>query len=52
MRKFVSRAGEVPELIKGDVKSAYRRVPLKESDRWAAGVAFKAQGQVRAFKLC
>ena len=37
---------EVPGLIKADVDSAYRRVPIRPEHRWACGVAFRAFGQV------
>ena len=39
-------AGEVPSLFKADVDSAFRRIPIAPEHRWAAGVAFKVNGQV------
>ena len=45
---FMDRVGAVPALLKADVDSAYRRIPVKKEHRWVAGVAFKAKG--RAYK--
>ena len=45
---FVERTGTVPALLKADIDSAYRRIPVKKEHRWVAGVAFKAKG--RAYK--
>ena len=36
--------GEVPGLWKVDIDAAFRRVPLKESDKWAAVVAYLLDG--------
>ena len=41
MRMHVKLCGTVPAIFKVDIDSAFRRVPLRPSDRWAAGVAFK-----------
>ena len=41
---FVERVGAVPALLKADIDSAYRRIPVKEMHRWATGVAFMARG--------
>ena len=46
MRRMVDRGKFVPGLLKADVDSAYRRVPLMPSHRWACGVAYKLQGAV------
>ena len=42
---FFTCAGCVLSLLKADIDSAYRRVPIKPSDRWAAFVAFAADFQ-------
>ena len=41
---FMDRVGAVPALLKADVDSAYRRIPVKKEHRWVAGVAFMAKG--------
>ena len=41
MRMHMKLCGSVPAIFKVDIDSAFRRVPLRERDRWAAGIAFK-----------
>ena len=41
------QADELPGLWKADIKSAFRRIPIKPSHRWAAAIAFESQGKVR-----
>ena len=36
VREFTEKVGEVPGLWKADIDAAYRRVPLKASDRCAS----------------
>ena len=36
---------KAPALMKADIDSAYRRVPIKQTHRWAASVAWKCRGQ-------
>ena len=38
--------GQVPGLLKADVDSAFRRIPVDPTDDWACGVAFVANGAV------
>ena len=54
MRRFIMLMGMVPGLLKADVDSAYRRIPLKPSHRWAAGVAYWHKGvqMVAAHMAC
>ncbi|CAK0846148.1 unnamed protein product, partial [Prorocentrum cordatum] len=40
-RVFYASRGEIPELWKADIDSAYRRIPLDPADRWAAVSIFK-----------
>lgn len=40
-RIFYASHGEIPELWKADIDSAYRRIPLDPADRWAAVSIFK-----------
>ena len=44
-RDFAEKVEGPHCLIKADIDAAYRRVPLKAADRWAAVIAFKADGQ-------
>ena len=46
MAVFVALVGEVPGLEKADIKSAFRRIPIRPDQRWACGVAFMIAGQV------
>ena len=41
VKKFRSMFNELPGLLKADVDSAFRRIPLRPNHRWAAGVAYK-----------
>jgi len=47
MSRFVKLVGQPPGLMKADIKSAFRRIPVKQEHRWACGVAFVAEGRVR-----
>lgn len=47
MREFHALIQEPPGLIKADVDSAFRRIPVSPKSRWACGVAWKAKGKVR-----
>ena len=40
-----TRVGETPGLFKADIDSAFRRIPVREVDRWAGGVTFVAKGK-------
>ena len=44
MRRFREASGKVPHLMKADIDAAYSRVPIAPEDRWAAAVAFMADG--------
>ena len=46
MKRFREVLGVAPGLIKADIDSAFRRIPINEDHRWACGVAFKKDGQV------
>ena len=46
MTEFVEEVGEVPGLMKADVDSAFRRIPVRADHRWACGVAFVVGWQV------
>ena len=48
MRVFHEKFTELPGLIKVDVDSAFRRIPIRMCDRWACGVAFLFKGQASA----
>ena len=43
---FKALMGTVPGLIKADVDSAFRRIPVASKHRWACGVVFKQSNQV------
>ena len=43
IRMFVELTGEVPALWMADVDAAYRRVPIRPEDGWAAWVAFQGR---------
>jgi len=45
MSKFRRLMKEPPALVKADISAAFRRVPLFPDHRWAAGVAYMAEGQ-------
>eukprot|EP00973_Karenia_brevis_P048394 6715668-Karenia_brevis.AAC.1 len=45
MSLFKRRIGCCPGLFKGDIDSAFRRVPVKPAHRWACGIAFRVQEQ-------
>ena len=46
MRKYVEQLGCIPGLLKSDIDSAFRRVPVAPEHRWACGVAFVVDGDV------
>ena len=46
MAEFKRILGRVPGLFKVDINAAYRRVPIKGTDRWACVIVFKVGDQV------
>ena len=46
MRTLKNGTGKMPGIWKADIDSAFRRIPIKPSHRWAAAVAFQAKGKV------
>ena len=46
LRLFVDKVQEIPESYKGDVDAAFRRMPIREDQRWLCGIAFKVEEQV------
>ena len=46
LEAFKKVGGRAPHLMKADVDSAFRRVPVKPDERWMCGVAFMVNGQV------
>ena len=46
MKYFMLLLGVVPGLLKADIDSAFRRIPIKPAHRWAYGVVFLVAGQV------
>ena len=48
VRRYVQLTGRVPELWKADVEAAFRRVPIRPEDRWAAWVTFLVDGEAVA----
>ena len=46
MKAFNEKFNELPGLIKVDINSAFRRIPIKGSDLWACGIVFLFLGQV------
>ena len=44
LRLFVFLVGDVPHLWKADIDSAYRRIPVRSCDRWAAHIVFMLNG--------
>ena len=47
MRWFANTLSVVPHVLKVDVDSAFRRVPIAPEDRWAAYVAFLHNGDIK-----
>ena len=39
--QFIEDVGVIPGLMKADISSAFRRIPICPEHRWAAGIAFK-----------
>ena len=48
LRRFERIVGTLPGLIKVDIDSAFRRIPVRPEDRWALGIAFAADGKASA----
>eukprot|EP00973_Karenia_brevis_P093203 12416188-Karenia_brevis.AAC.1 len=46
MMLFMQILGEPPGIFKADIDSAFRRIPVKSTHRWACGIAFKVGEQV------
>ena len=46
LRLFVHETGEVPALIKADIDTAFRRIPVAPGQRWVCGSVFRAHEQV------
>ena len=46
LRELKNRTGVLPGLMKADIDSAFRRLPIRAADRWAAGIAFRMKDQV------
>ena len=46
MKKYVEQLDCIPGLLKSDIDSAFRRVPVAPEHRWACGVAFVVDGEV------
>ena len=49
MRLFVECTGQIPGLVKEDVDSAFRRIPIAADQRWVCGCAFAAEQTARSF---
>ena len=47
-RSFWEAVGEVPGLWKADIDAAFRRIPLRADQQWAAGIAYVLDGAVWA----
>jgi len=45
MRMHKKLVGSLPGLWKADVDAAFRRLPIRESHKWAAGVAYLLDGE-------
>ena len=43
-RAFVDETGVLPGLLKADIDSAFRRIPVMPCHRWAAGIAVLVEG--------
>ena len=52
MEQMVAEWDEMPGLWKADISSAFRRIPIKPSHRWAAAVAFKRHGKAGFIHAC
>ena len=46
MRAIKERTGEVPHLLKADIDSAFRRIPVAPRDRWCGGFAYVCSGKI------
>ena len=46
MKEFFANVGEVPRLVKADVDAAFRRVPVRDGDKWACGIVFRVGDEV------
>ena len=45
MKKFREMTSELPGLLKADIDSAFRRVPLRREHRWAAAIVYMHDGK-------
>ncbi len=45
MLEFRRTVGTAPGLFKLDIDAAYKRIPIREEDRWACAVVFQAEDQ-------
>jgi hypothetical protein len=45
LRMHKQLVGSAPWLWKADVDAAFRRIPIRESHKWAAGVAYLLEGE-------
>ena len=52
MRMIQACLGTAPCLMKADIDAAFRRIPVRARDRWAAWIAFMVAGQVLSVRLC
>ena len=52
MRECWHAFGEAPGVWKADVDAAFRRIPVRPIHRWAAGVAYVADGDVWVSRHC
>ena len=52
LRSFVDLVGEIPGLMKADVDSAFRRIPVRADQRWACGIVFAVGWQVTFRFVC
>lgn len=54
MKKFRELTSELPGLLKADIDSAFRRVPLRKDHRWAAAIVYMYDGKawVSVHKAC
>ena len=49
MLEFRRLMREVPGLLKIDIDAAFRRIPIKGSDRWVCAITFRVGNQVSEF---
>ena len=41
MKLLHQECGAVPDVLKADIDSAYKRIPMKPEHRWASNIAFR-----------